>query len=337
MEHAGSAVVMTGVAGLLSLAWLVLFLLSIVRASRRGAPPAAATPAPAAEGAARARSPERLDWRQLGELLAGDVHGQDVGIAMVLDELRARLALPERKAAACSFLFVGPPGVGKTEVGRRLAARLGRHLVDVDMATLKTSPDVALSGALAAHPPAVLVLDDVDKADPAFFPMLKWILEGEAITAPGAGAAAVVASARQAVVILTTSAGHEKLPDVQALRGAALEDALRRIVLAAGAVPKDLLSRVDCLVPFVPLTQVAMLAVIEDVIRETAATMKVEVVELPPAVLAHVFRNAGGKDFGVLALRKAVERAIAPKLAAYKGGKVRLHVVRDALVVEVVR
>ncbi len=259
------------------------------------------------------------------------IRGQELAARLVVEELRARFALGERKGAAASFLFVGPVGGGKSDFASALAVGLGRQLVHVDMGTLARQPDEVIAKPLLAHPRAVVLFDYADKADPRFYAHLVWILDGERV---GLVEGKRV-DARAAVVIFAITAGHEKVAEVlrQVGEGPRLDEALGKALREASALPHEILSRIDRVVPFVALSKEARLAVIEDLVRAAAAAVNVELAPVPGEVLAHLFAIAGGDGAGagpdVRSLRKSVERALAVELARHRGARVRLALEHD--------
>ena len=174
------------------------------------------------EKQATASDKERL--RTLDEALRRVVFGQDDAVAAVVTSIkraRAGLGQPERPAGC--FLFTGPTGVGKTELAKQLAIHLGNEFLRYDMSEYMEKHAVArligappgyvgfeqgglLVDAVRAHPYAVLLLDEIEKAHPDVYNILLQVMDHATLTDNNGRRA----DFRQVVVIMTSNAGSRE-------------------------------------------------------------------------------------------------------------------------------
>ena len=174
------------------------------------------------EKQATASDRERL--RTLDEALRRVVFGQDDAVAAVVTSIkraRAGLGQPERPAGC--FLFTGPTGVGKTELAKQLAIHLGNEFIRYDMSEYMEKHAVArligappgyvgfeqgglLVDAVRAHPYAVLLLDEIEKAHPDVYNILLQVMDHATLTDNNGRKA----DFRQVVVIMTSNAGSRE-------------------------------------------------------------------------------------------------------------------------------
>ena len=128
------------------------------------------------------------------------VYGQEEAIAQVVNAVKfSRAGLLEEGKPLASLLFVGPTGVGKTEIARSLAKELGIRLIRFDMSEYEEKHTVAkLIGAPAGyvgyeeggllteevrkHPHAVLLLDEIEKAHPDIYNVLLQVMDYATLT-----------------------------------------------------------------------------------------------------------------------------------------------------------
>jgi ATP-dependent Clp protease ATP-binding subunit ClpC len=289
----------------------------------------------------------------LEEVLARRVVGQDAAVEAVADAVRAGragLAAPGRPVG--SLLFVGPPGVGKTELARALSDALhGTEPVRFDMGEFADASSLTrllgappghvghdepgqLTEALRRDPYAVLLFDEVEKAHREVTGALLALLDAGRLS----DAHGRVVDATHAIVVLTSNLGAELIlgapggdvdgRNVEAVREQVL--ALARVVLRP-----ELVNRVDEVVLFAPLSQAALAAITETVLAETRQRLAGQGVGLvvSEAAVAWLAGRGAGTSLGARPLRRTVAREVDRRLSRMllagevgAGGEVRVDV-----------
>ena len=235
---------------------------------------------------------------RLPEELHRRVVGQDEAVAAVADAVvRARAGIKDPRRPIGSFLFLGPTGVGKTELARALAATLfddEDNMVRLDMSEYMEKHTVArligappgyvgyeeggqLTEAVRRKPYSVVLLDEIEKAHPDVFNVLLQVLDDGRLT-DGQGR---TVNFKNTVIIMTSNIGSQLILEVrgadersyQRMRDQVLE-ALRR------HFRPEFLNRVDEVVVFRALTE-AELARIVDIQLEQLAAAAQRAADLP--------------------------------------------------------
>ena len=244
-------------------------------------------------------------------------------VAASLRRVRAGVTNPNRPAG--SFLFLGPTGVGKTELARSLAhAYFGdsKQMIRLDMSEYQRPEDVtrllddgasstmSLILAIRKQPFAVVLLDEIEKAHPNVLNLLLQLLdEGQLTDQSGKPA-----SFKSAIVIATSNAGSQ---DIIA-RISAGEDMMtfeRPLIdklIASGQFKPELINRFDDVVLFRPLnegelTQVARLMIGE--VNKNLAKQNI-IVELTEEALAAISKAGYDPQFGARPMRHIIQRTV---------------------------
>ena len=298
---------------------------------------------------------------RLEEDLHQRVVGQDEAVRAVADAvIRARAGIKDPKRPIGSFLFLGPTGVGKTELARALAATLfddDDNMIRIDMSEYMEKHTVArligappgyigyeeggqLTEVVRRKPYSVVLLDEIEKAHPDVFNVLLQVLDDGRLT-DGQGR---TVNFKNTVIIMTSNIGSQLILEMrgadertyQRMREQVLE-ALRR------QFRPEFLNRVDEIVVFRALTESELEKIVEiqlEGLRRRLAERRItlDVTEPARAHLAHV-----GYDpvFGARPLKRAIQRDVETPVARLivagklrDGGTVRVDVAGGALRVE---
>jgi len=163
--------------------------------------------------------------RSLADDLKKEIFGQDAAVETVADAIKAsRLGLTEMEKPVASMLFVGPTGVGKTEIARRLAALMNVKLLRYDMSEYQEKHSVAkligappgyvgyddggqLTDSVRKSPRCVLLLDEIEKAHQDIMNVLLQIMDYGALT----DNVGKKADFRNVIIIMTSNAGAREI------------------------------------------------------------------------------------------------------------------------------
>ena len=268
---------------------------------------------------------------QMEEQLGRRVVGQGEAVREVADAVRrARAGIADPNRPTGSFLFLGPTGVGKTELAKAVAEFLfddERAMVRIDMSEYSEKHSVArlvgappgyvgyeeggqLTEAVRRRPYSVILLDEVEKAHPEVFDILLQVLDDGRLT-DGQGR---TVDFRNVIMILTSNMGSQFLVDTE------LPFAERK-ALVLGAVQQkfrpEFLNRLDAMVMFEPLDRAELLKVTDIQIEQLRRRLADRRITLEVTGAAKDWLVEVGFDpiYGARPLRRLVQTAIGDKLA----------------------
>jgi len=281
---------------------------------------------------ARMLEGEREKLLRMEDRLHKRVVGQDEAITVVSDSVRrSRAGLQDPRRPIGSFIFMGPTGVGKTELGRALAEFLFDDedaMVRIDMSEFMEKHSVArligappgyvgyeeggyLTEAVRRRPYSVVLMDEIEKAHPEVFNVLLQILDDGRLT-DGKGR---TVDFTNTIVIMTSNVGSEWIGEL----GAGDEDEMRKRVMDAlrAQFRPEFLNRIDETVIFKSLTLEQIKEIIEiqlGALRKLLSDRKMDV-ELTEAAREMIAREGFDPVYGARPLKRALQREVQNPLA----------------------
>jgi len=268
------------------------------------------------------------------------VVGQDEAVRAVSDAVRrARSGIADPDRPTGSFLFLGPTGVGKTELAKALASYLfddERAMVRIDMSEYGEKHSVArlvgappgyvgydeggqLTEAVRRRPYSVILLDEVEKAHPDVFDVLLQVLDDGRLT-DGQGR---TVDFRNAILILTSNIGSVFVNDPSLSEEAKRDAALRA---ARDHFKPEFINRLDDIVVFSSLGTEQLTAIVDIQVARLAARLHDRrlTLDVTPGAREWLALNGFDPVYGARPLRRLVQTAIGDKLArALLSGEVR--------------
>jgi len=277
---------------------------------------------------------------RMEEELSGRVVGQDEAVRAVADAVRrARAGISDPNRPTGSFLFLGPTGVGKTELVKALADFLfddERAMVRIDMSEYSEKHSVArlvgappgyvgyeeggqLTEAVRRRPYTVVLLDEVEKAHPEVFDILLAVFDDGRLT-DGQGR---TVDFRTTLLVMTSNLGSTYLAD-PTLSDQAKEDAVMGVVRAS--FKPEFLNRLDAIVMFQPLSTEDLARIVDLQVEQLGRRLEDRRLSLEVTPAAREWLSLTGYDpvYGARPLRRLVQTAIGDQLArAILSGQVR--------------
>jgi ATP-dependent Clp protease ATP-binding subunit ClpC len=301
---------------------------------------------------------ERERLLALEEELHGRIVGQDEAVSAVAEAVRrSRAGLGDPNRPTGSFLFLGPTGVGKTELARALAEALFGDedlMVRFDMSEFQERHTVSrlvgappgyvgyeeagqLTEQVRRRPYSVLLFDEIEKAHPDVFNILLQILDDGRLT----DAQGRTVDFKHTVVIMTSNLGSER---IRAYSGTD-DDSFERLkeelmeVLQQSFRP-EFINRIDDIIVFRALTESQLLDITRLLLDRLARRLHAQRVEVEftDAAVAFLAHEGFDPDFGARPLRRAIQRLVENELsrmvlsgAVEPGDKVVVDVEDDRL------
>jgi ATP-dependent Clp protease ATP-binding subunit ClpB len=295
---------------------------------------------------------EKQKLLHLDEELRKRVIGQDEAVAAVAEAvLRSRSGLSDPNRPIGSFIFLGPTGVGKTELARALAEFLfddERALIRIDMSEYQERHTVArligappgyvgfeeggqLTEAVRRRPYSVILFDEVEKAHHDVFNVFLQILDDGRLT-DGQGH---TVDFRNTIVIMTSNIGSHRILDYKGQLGGAEEALMRATVmeeLRAHFRP-EFLNRVDEVIVFHALSEENLMKIVDIQlarVRQRLADRRITLV-LDDAAKRHLVKAGYDPTYGARPLKRTIQKELETPL----GRKILAGDVQDGDTVEV--
>lgn len=272
---------------------------------------------------------------KLSDILHERVVGQDEAVDLVADAvIRARAGIKDPDRPIGSFLFLGPTGVGKTELAKALAATMfdsEKHMIRIDMSEYMEKHSVSrligappgyvgheeggqLTEAVRRQPYSVILMDEVEKAHSDVFNILLQLLdEGRLTDSKGRNV-----NFKNTIIIMTSNIGSQHLLDTVVVDGELSEETKGIVMNEVHQYFKpEIINRMDDIVMFSPLTKKNMGAIVDRLIadlnrRLSQQHMSLEVTE---NVKEWVADSAYEPQFGARPLKRFIQKHIETPLA----------------------
>ena len=269
------------------------------------------------------------------ERLRQRVVGQDVALERVSNAIRrSRAGLSDPKRPIGSFIFLGPTGVGKTELARALAEFLfdDEHaLVRIDMSEYMERHAVSrligappgyvgyeeggqLTEQVRRHPYSVILFDEIEKAHQDVFNILLQMMDDGRLT-DGQGR---IVDFKNTIIIMTSNIGSSYL-QAESMRSVDDFAKATELVMTAlhGHFKPEFLNRVDDIIVFTPLGKEQLVKIIDlrlEDLRRLLAERKISI-ELTDAAKEVLFTEGYDPNFGARPLKRAIQKLIQDPLA----------------------
>lgn len=275
---------------------------------------------------------EREKLLKLQDSIQKRVIGQDHAIELVANAiLRSRSGLKDPKRPIGSFLFLGPTGVGKTELAKALAETLfdsEEQMIRIDMSEYMEKHAVSrlvgappgyvgyeeggqLTEALRRQPYSVVLLDEVEKAHPEVFNLLLQLLDDGRIT----DSQGRTVDGRNAIIIMTSNIGTELMHDQEGSKKTIPNNEL--LIILQSFFRPEFLNRVDEIIQFHSLDEEVLRQIVDKFVHELEARLREQEISLILEEEAKTYLAKHGWDphFGARPLKRFIQRELENRLA----------------------
>jgi ATP-dependent Clp protease ATP-binding subunit ClpB len=279
---------------------------------------------------------EREKLIHLDEILHKRVIGQSEAVELVSDAiLRARAGIKDPKRPIGSFIFLGPTGVGKTELAKALAETLfdsEENIIRIDMSEYMEKHSVSrligappgyvgyeeggqLTEAVRRRPYSVVLFDEIEKAHPDVFNVLLQLLDDGRIT----DSQGRTVNFKNCVIIMTSNLGAQSLINgIDSTTGRISEEAKKDVEAALRANFKpEFLNRVDEIILFKPLQVNEITQIVGLLIKEVADRLTDRNIglEITPEAQAIIAKNGYDPVYGARPLKRYLQKHLESKIA----------------------
>lgn len=268
----------------------------------------------------------------LEETLEKRVVGQEIAVHAVAEAVRrSRAGLSDPNRPTAVFLFIGPTGVGKTELAKTLAIELFNQeeaIIRLDMSEYMEKHSVSkligsppgyvgydeggqLSEALRRRPYSIVLLDEIEKANPDVFNILLQIFDDGRLT----DSKGRTVNCRNALFIMTSNLGSDKLLEKNSLS----KDKILSIVtpILQQHFRPEFLNRLDEILPFIPLQEKDMEKIVAIQLERVGARLKEKDISMKTSPEAMTYLAEKGYDpyFGARPLKRLIQAEVVSPLS----------------------
>ena len=278
---------------------------------------------------------EREKLLHLDDTLHKRVIGQDEAVEKVCDAiLRSRAGIQDPKRPIGSFLFLGPTGVGKTELAKALAEALfddEKNLIRIDMSEYMEKFSVSrligappgyvgydeggqLTEAVRRKPYSVVLFDEVEKAHPDVFNVLLQVLDDGRIT----DSQGRTVDFKNTILILTSNLGSDIILDGIGADGDISKDAREKVsALLKRSFRPEFLNRLDEIVFYKPLTRENIKGIVDLLVADLAKRLADRQIKLnvTPAAKDYIISNGYDPIYGARPLKRFIQSKVETLVA----------------------
>ncbi|MDR3178246.1 MAG: AAA family ATPase [Campylobacteraceae bacterium] len=298
----------------------------------------------------RASSNDKEVLKTLADNLKSKIFGQDKAIDVLSAAIkRSRAGLGNPTSPIGSFLFVGPTGVGKTEVAKQLAYELGIHFERYDMSEYMEKHAVSrligsppgyvgfeeggqMTNTIKKHPHSVLLLDEVEKAHADLLNILLQIFDSATLT----DNSGKKTDFRNVIIIMTSNLGTKEAPQVGFTK-VSNEQTLKAV---KDFFAPEFRNRLDAVVEFNPLDTAQMIKIVEKLLSEIEEQLKDKNVkiEITHKAKEYLAKKGFSAALGAREMRRVIGEEVKTFLtdeilfgALKNGGVVKIEFKKDKL------
>ncbi|MFJ8069133.1 ATP-dependent chaperone ClpB [Peribacillus sp. NPDC096447] len=278
---------------------------------------------------------EREKLLRLSDILHERVIGQGEAVELVSDAvLRARAGIKDPNRPIGSFIFLGPTGVGKTELVKALAETLfdsEEHMIRIDMSEYMEKHSVSrlvgappgyvgfeeggqLTEAVRRNPYSVILFDEIEKAHPEVFNILLQMLDDGRIT----DSQGRTINCKNTVIIMTSNIGSHFLLQSNRVDGGIEEEIKDQVFKELrGHFRPEFLNRVDDIVLFKPLTKQEIVEIVDKMVHQLQVRLTEQNIVLNVTEAAKEFIAEQGYDpvYGARPLKRFIQKHLETKIA----------------------
>ncbi len=256
------------------------------------------------------------------------VKGQDEALHLVSEAIiRARAGIKDPNRPIGSFIFLGPTGVGKTEVAKALAYELfddERHMVRIDMSEYMEAHSVSrlvgappgyvgydeggqLTEAVRRNPYSIILFDEIEKAHKDVFNILLQILDDGRIT----DSQGRTVDFKNTIIIMTSNLGSEYILDNSANKNELVMGELRK------TFKPEFINRIDEVIVFNSLSKNVVYDILDKIVKETEARLSDKKIRLILTDKAkdYIIDNSDDENYGARPIKRYVSRNLESMLA----------------------
>ena len=277
---------------------------------------------------------EKEKLLNLADTIHEKVIGQDEAVESVTNAiLRSRAGIADPNRPIGSFLFLGPTGVGKTELAKALALNLfddERNIVRIDMSEYMEKHSVSrligappgyigyeeggqLTESVRRNPYNIILMDEIEKAHPDVFNILLQLLDEGTLT----DSKGVVVDFKNTIIIMTSNIGSLEL--LEEVKDGVISEETRKNVTNQlyGYFKPEILNRMDDIIIFKPLTQDNIKGIANKLLNELVKRVAARNIELSytPAISEWVATAGFDMKFGARPLKRFIQSHIENKLS----------------------